>query len=73
MGGHKVWDGVLLLACRRVCLLILIQKLLIDLMGWFSHIVKYLVGNVFRRDTKLSAYMVFHKFLQKTGLLSATT
>ena len=65
MGGHKVWDGVLLLACRRVCLLILIQKLLIDLMGWFSHIVKYLVGNVFRRDTKLSAYMVFHKFLQK--------
>ena len=39
------------------------------LSGWFSHIVKYLVGNVFRRDTKLSADMILHKFLQKNRTL----
>ena len=34
-------------------------------MGWFTHIMKHLIGNMLRCNTKLATDMVFDKLLHK--------
>ena len=41
------------------------QKVLIDLMGRLAHIIKNLIRNMFRSNTKLSADMMFYQFPEK--------
>ena len=65
MRGHKIRNRILLPAGGSIRFLILIQKLLVDFMGRFSHIMKYLIGNMFRCHTELSTDMVLYKFFQK--------
>ena len=43
MRRHKVWNSILFLAGSFICFVIFSEKRLIDLMRWFTHIVKYLV------------------------------
>ena len=69
MRGHKIRNRILLPAGGSIRFLILIQKLLVDFMGRFSHIMKYLIGNMFRCNTKLSADMMLYKNQQKNRTL----
>ena len=65
MGWHKIRYRVLLFAGSLIFFVISLKESLIDLMVWFSHIMKYLIGNMFRCYTELSTDMVLHKFFQK--------
>ena len=65
MGGHKVGNRVLLLPCLFVFLFKSFQETLIYFVPRFAHIIQNLVGNMFRRYTKLAAHMMFHKFMKK--------
>ena len=65
MGRHEIWNGILFFAGSFIGFVIFAEKSLINLMGRFSHIMKYLIGNMFRCHTKLSADVIFYEFLQE--------
>ena len=42
------------------------SKFLIHFVGRLAHIFQHLIGNMLRSYTKLSAYMIFGKFIKKS-------
>ena len=69
MGGHEIGNDILILAGLFVHLFKETDKFTINLIAGLSHFGQYVVRDMLRRDTELTADMIFTELPQKSPVL----